>query len=116
MPKPDAFIEGSETFINYKERLDAHLTAHDVAAAKHTAVLLSSIGAKTYGILRSLTAPDLPSEKSYQELCAILQKHFSPAPLEIVERFVPQTESGPRRDDCRVHRGHKTAVTALQLR
>ena len=87
MPKPDAFIEGSETFINYKERLDAHLTAHDVAAAKHTAVLLSSIGAKTYGILRSLTAPDLPSEKSYQELCAILQKHFSPAPLEIVERF-----------------------------
>ena len=90
MPKPDAFIEGSETFINYKERLDAHLTAHDVAAAKHTAVLLSSIGAKTYGILRSLTAPDLPSD--------------------------PQTESGPRRDDCRVHRGHKTAVTALQLR
>ena len=39
MPKPDAFIEGSETFINYKEHLDAHLTAHDVAAAKHTAVL-----------------------------------------------------------------------------
>ena len=39
MPKPDAFIKGSETFITYKERLDAYLTAHDVAAAMHTTVL-----------------------------------------------------------------------------
>ncbi|KAK3769385.1 hypothetical protein RRG08_055103, partial [Elysia crispata] len=45
------------------------------------------IGAKTYQLLRSLTSPDLPSTKSYDELKVVLNKHLSLQPLEIAERF-----------------------------
>lgn len=87
MPRPDSFTEGLESFTNYKERLDAFFIANDVAESKHASTLLSSIGPKTYNTLRSLTAPDLPSTKTYAQLCALLTNHFCPPPLEIVERF-----------------------------
>lgn len=87
MPRPDSFNEGLESFTNYKERLDAFFIANDVSVAKQTSTLLSSIGPKSYNTLRSLTAPDLPSTKTYTELCSLLTKHFCPPPLEIVERF-----------------------------
>ncbi|GFR81262.1 gamma-glutamyltransferase [Elysia marginata] len=61
--------------------------ANSIAENKHTAVLLSSIGVKPYNILRSLTAPDLPSSKTYANLCQTLQSRYCPKPLEIVERF-----------------------------
>ncbi|KAK3763977.1 hypothetical protein RRG08_024032 [Elysia crispata] len=69
MPKPDNFNEAIESFTNYKERLDAYFLANDIAQAKQSAVLLSALGPKVYGILRSLTAPDLPTTKSYNQLC-----------------------------------------------
>lgn len=87
MPKPDSFNEGTETFTNYKERLDVFFIANDIPASKHSATLLSSIGAQAYNTVRSLTAPVLPSTKSYDELCSLLSSHFCPPPLEIVERF-----------------------------
>ena len=87
MPKPHTFDEGVENFTNYKERLDAYLLANDITQDKHPAVLLSSIGPKPYNVLRSLTAPDLPSTKSYEQLCDILTSHYCPRPLEIMERF-----------------------------
>lgn len=87
MPRPDQFNETVESFHNYKERLDCFFVAHDTPTAKQSAVLLSSIGPKVYGTLRSLTAPDLPSSKTYGELCKALEDHFNPRPLEIVERY-----------------------------
>lgn len=87
MPKPDSFNEGIETFTNYKERLDIFFIANDIPADKQSATLLSSIGAKTYNTVRSLTAPDLPLTKTYGELCGLLSSYFCPPPLEIVERF-----------------------------
>lgn len=87
MPKPDIFNESSESFRNYKERLDAYIVANDVTDAKTSSLLLSSIGPKTYQTLRSLCAPDLPSSKPYNELCDLLIQHFSPVPLEIMERY-----------------------------
>ena len=87
MSKLKDFDDKLEPFSNYKERLDAFFIANDVSAPKQTATLLSSIGPKTYNLLRSLTAPHLPSSKSYSDLCKILLDHLAPAPLEIVERF-----------------------------
>ncbi|GFR90881.1 hypothetical protein ElyMa_004314700 [Elysia marginata] len=87
MPRPDKFEEIIESFTNYKERLDAHCVANSISDDKKSACLLSALGAKAYGTLRSLTAPALPSTKSYEELCAILTSHFCPKPLEIMERF-----------------------------
>ena len=69
MPKPDNFNEAIESFTNYKERLDAYFMANDIAQAKQSAVLLSPLGPKVYGIFRSLTAPDLPITKTYDQIC-----------------------------------------------
>ena len=49
---------------------------------------LSSIGAKTYELLRSLTAPKAPIEKTLTELTALLKSHFEPAPIVIAERGI----------------------------
>ena len=76
-----------ETFQNYAQRLEQYFIANDVAEGKRAATLLSCIGAKTYQLLRSLTSPDLPSTKSYDELKVVLNKHLSPQPLKIAERF-----------------------------
>ena len=45
------------------------------------------IGSKYYSLLRSLVAPDRPSDKSYDDLVAVLKKHFEPKPIVIAERF-----------------------------
>ena len=85
--KVDFYDSNVETFQNYAERLEQYFIANDVAEEKRAATLLSCIGAKTYQLLRSLTSPDLPSTKSYDELKVVLNKHLSPQPLEIAERF-----------------------------
>ncbi|KAK3701988.1 hypothetical protein RRG08_017878 [Elysia crispata] len=68
--KVDVYDSNVETFQNYAERLEQYFIANDVAEEKRAATLLSCIGAKTYQLLRSLTSPDLPSTKSYDELKA----------------------------------------------
>ena len=54
---------------------------------KKLAALLSLMGPKTYGLLRTLTKPDLPSTETYQEVCELLTRQLSPKPLLIAERF-----------------------------
>ena len=85
--KVDIYDSNVEIFQNYAERLEQYFIANDVAEGKRAATLLSCIGAKTYQLLRSLTSPDLPSTKSYDALKVVLNKHLSPQPLEIDERF-----------------------------
>ena len=50
-------------------------------------LLLSHIGAKTYGLLRSLAAPSAPKEKTFKDLEKILKDHFEPTPSVIAERY-----------------------------
>jgi hypothetical protein len=47
------------------------------------ASLLSLIGGKTYNLLRTLTSPTKPAEKSYQEIIKLMGDHLSPKPLSI---------------------------------
>ena len=75
---------------------------------KKRAVFLSVVGAATYKVLRNLISPELPSDKSYDELVSVLGQHYNPAPLEIVERF---------RFYCRVRNPGESVVNFLaQLR
>jgi hypothetical protein len=41
----------------------------------------------TDNLLRTLTSPTKPAEKSYQEIIKLLGDHLSPKPLSIAERF-----------------------------
>ena len=54
---------------------------------KEVAVFLSVIGGKTYTLLRNLTAPVKPSEKTLAALKAVLKKHFEPTTIVIAERY-----------------------------
>ena len=66
---------------SYKERLEQFFQANDVNGDKHVAVLLSVIGGKTYELLRTLTIPDKPTDKTFAVLCDILEQHFAPRPI-----------------------------------
>ena len=62
-------------------------TANAIADDKKVAVFLTVIGSKTYSLVRSLVAPELPKDKSFDDLVAVLTQHFEPKPLVIAERF-----------------------------
>ena len=81
------FQPDSEIITAYLERTKIYFTANDVADEKKVAVLLTVIGPKFFTLLRSLTTPELPQDKSFEELEAVLKAHFQPKPLVIAERF-----------------------------
>ena len=78
---------------SYKERLEqlfivnghGGTEAEDVAARRAT--LLTVYGKKTYDLLKTLAAPNKPAEKSFDQLCQLLESHFSPKPSIIMRRF-----------------------------
>ncbi|KAJ8021906.1 hypothetical protein HOLleu_39239 [Holothuria leucospilota] len=81
------FDSSCEDFDSYSERLSQFFIANDVANEKKVSVFLSVVGAKTYGLLKSLLTPDKPSDKTYNELIQTLKGHLTPKPLVIAERF-----------------------------
>ena len=44
-------------------------------------------GPATYKLIRNLSAPKKPAEKSYDELVALVKSHYTPKPSVIVQRF-----------------------------
>ncbi|KAL9985219.1 hypothetical protein ACROYT_G007595, partial [Oculina patagonica] len=82
------FRESDESWTQYIERLEQYFLANDVEdAAKQRAILLSVCGSKTYALLRDLLQPARPAETTFKKIVDTLEKHFSPKPSEIVERF-----------------------------
>ena len=50
-------------------------------------MLLSNIGSKAYGVLRSLAVPTAPKELKYAEVVKTLKGHYELAPLVTAERY-----------------------------
>ena len=70
----EEFDGATEDWTAYSERLEQYFVANDVdEAAKKRAILLSVCGASTYKLIRSLVAPDKPTDKSFEDLVALLQ-------------------------------------------
>lgn len=82
-----AFDSSTEDWETYIERVELYCSANDVKDEKKVAVLLSIIGAKTYGLLRSLLTPEKPNTKTFQQIVDTLKSHLNPKPLVIAERF-----------------------------
>ena len=81
------FNSQTDSFKSYVERAKFFFEANSIAEGKQLAVFLSSIGGKTYDLLRSLVAPDQPKDKALEDIIAVLQEHFDPKPATIAERF-----------------------------
>lgn len=85
--KIEAFDEANEDWSTYVERVEQYFLAKENEKEKQVPAILSLMGSKTYGLLRSLCAPAKPSSKTFSEIVTVLQDHLSPKPLVIAERF-----------------------------
>ena len=56
------------------------------------AIPLSVRGAATYKLIRSLTAPQKPTNYSYEDLKQMVKTHYNPKPSVIVQRFKFNTQ------------------------
>ncbi|EEC14627.1 transposon, putative, partial [Ixodes scapularis] len=73
-------------WVSYDERLTSFLHLDKVPEEGKVHDFLSFVGPKTYGLLKSLTAPSLQSSKIFDELRRILGDHLAPRPSVIGER------------------------------
>ena len=77
-----------EEWSQYIERLEFYFEANGVDNAdQQRAILLSVCGSKTYKLIRNLTMPEKPSDKTFKELVELVQHHENPKPSAIVQRF-----------------------------
>ena len=86
------FEPTTETFTVCSERLDQFFVANNIgsnqtsaleaviaaAEKKKVAVIISVISKKTYSVLCDLCSPVNPKEKTFKQLCELLQQHFKP--------------------------------------
>ena len=77
----DSFDPEQEEWAQYVERLVQFFEANDITgedkAAKRRATFLSVIGPTPYKLLRSLIAPTKPTDKTFEELVAVLTEHYT---------------------------------------
>ena len=79
--KPPEFDADKESWTCYAERLDLYFVANNIEdAERKRSILLTACGAESYKTLRNLLQPEKPTGKSYQELVALLEKHYHPTP------------------------------------
>ena len=77
------YVEGQKNF----ECVEQFFEANEIDEKKRVAVLLTVIGAPTYGLLKNLVAPESPSSLKFEDLVGTLKNYFSPKPSIIAERF-----------------------------
>ena len=84
----ESFKPGSEDWNAYSERFEQYVIANEIKEEKKiVATFLTTIGSKTYNVLRDLLAPAKPSEVKFDELVKTLRDHYEPKPIIIAERF-----------------------------
>ena len=88
--------EENESFEMYLQRLENYLELRNLDDKtiendkKCVQILINCLGPKYYQILASLTAPELPKVKKFQELITLLRDHLCPKPSEVSEQTVLQ--------------------------
>ncbi|XP_071493853.1 uncharacterized protein [Diadema antillarum] len=85
--KEDEFRPDHDGWDQYTERLEHYFGANGITdSGKQRAILLTVTGAKAYSLLRNLVSPAKPGNKTFDELCALMKRHYNPVPSEIVQR------------------------------
>ena len=81
------FHPDNETVTAYLERFQLFVSANGIEEDKLVPTLLTVVGSSHYALIRGLVSPQLPKDKSFAELVALLTKHYDPEPIVIAERF-----------------------------
>ena len=66
---------------------DASDTSKREADKRKVTVTISLIGKQTYNTLKDLCLPNLPAEKTYDQLTEILKGYYKPKVLEVAESY-----------------------------
>ena len=86
--KINEFEKDKEDWICYVERIILFFEANEIQEeSKKKAILLSSVGAETYKVIKNLAIPSKPTEKMFEEIVQLLKEHQTPKPNKITERF-----------------------------
>lgn len=86
------FAPNDETWTVWKEKLDLYFS--EIACTQEDtkkAILLRSIGSGPYNLLHSLCNPEKPSTKKFDEICKILETHYTPPTIIFHERRIFHT-------------------------
>ena len=67
------FDASKEDWTSYTERLQQYFAANDIPEEKQRAVLLSSCGPQTYNLLKSVLAPEKPTDKSFVQIVQLMK-------------------------------------------
>jgi len=62
----------------YQEQLEQFLEVNKIKTDLKKSAFISCIGQDAYKLLRDLCTPDLPKNKSFEELCTLMENHFTP--------------------------------------
>lgn len=97
----ESFEEEKETFTAYRQRLENFFSIKRIdgnteeCKKAQSKVLINCLGSKHYQLLCSLTAPEVPTSKTYDELIGLLQSHLCPSPTPVIEqhKFLSRMQS-----------------------
>lgn len=83
----DEFNPDNEEWLTYIERLKMFFIVNNVPEDKKVASLVTLMGGKMYSLLKNLTAPTKPTEKSYKEIVEIMARQLTPKPIVTAGRY-----------------------------
>ena len=81
IPKIPQFDPNELQFEKYLSLFQASLDVYDITDdGKKKNLLIISLGSKVFDTLSNLTAPDLPTDKTYYQLIGLLKAHYITKP------------------------------------
>ncbi|XP_055522452.1 uncharacterized protein K02A2.6-like [Wyeomyia smithii] len=83
----DPFDRHRMTWSRWVERLEGAFVLFGVHQETKLYMLLHFMGGETYDVVCDKLAPEKPQRKTYAEIVRVLEAHFNPEPLEILENF-----------------------------
>lgn len=80
--------QDTDEWTSWAERLELYFDANEIEdAKKRVEILLTNVGTKRYTLIKNLSAPAAPREKTITEIVDLVKNHVQPVPSIIVERY-----------------------------
>ena len=73
--------------LRWLQRFDAYAGWHEFTNDKKKLALLAVMGSEMYGLLADAVLPDIPANKTFDELTLLLKAQLQPRRLAIAERY-----------------------------
>ena len=71
------FDSSKEQFANYKRRLESWMRLNTIPDAIKLDAFIAVVGAEAVDLLVALCAPDAMEDKTYTQLCDLLEGHYT---------------------------------------